>query len=152
MEKVLKSGKFSTLANELASLLSNSVKASTLDVVTKEYPDLDKSKFGYEVVSQADLLGSYAGIVMKYVGAFPVVDALVSSTSPLTAEVVRACAIDEDPTSTKRVKSQRLMPRMNPRWRRLLRCSRWRKDGEEMVPGTSEADKVREGRDAGGVS
>lgn len=71
----MRSVKFSSLANELAAILTTSVKNKTLDVVSRRYPDLDKSQLGYTVVYRDELLKSYAGIILKYTNsnAFPVV-------------------------------------------------------------------------------
>lgn len=97
VEKVLRSGRFSALANELASILNTSVREATLDAVAQDHPDLDKFKYGYEVVSRDDLLEDYATAIVKYARSFLVMEALASAGTLLTVEVVLACSADEDP-------------------------------------------------------
>lgn len=96
VEKQLRSDKFSSLANELASILTILVKNKTLDAVSKKYPDSDKAQFGYKEMDRDVLLRSYAKIILKYADAFLVVESLSTLTSPLIAEAVLACIVDED--------------------------------------------------------
>lgn len=73
------------------------MKASTLDTLAKEYPNLDKSKFGYEVLTPEELLSSYAAAIIEFVGTFPLINELASSGTLLTSESVLACKVDEYP-------------------------------------------------------
>lgn len=96
-EKLLKSMKFSSLANEVAAIITASVRNKPLDAVSASYPDLDKSQFGYAVVDLNELLKSYASIILKYTGTFPIVESLSDLISPLTAEAILACTTNKDP-------------------------------------------------------
>lgn len=88
VEKLLRSNWFSTLASTLGSLLAIPVKASTLDAVVKEYPDVDKSKFRFEVRTDKELLSCYTASIVDFAGSFPHIQKLCSSTEFLTSGVV----------------------------------------------------------------
>lgn len=70
-ERIVQCGSFSALANRLAEVLNKEVEASTLDKVAEDIPGLDKAKYGYEVVSNDDLLHAYAQALKGRVEAFP---------------------------------------------------------------------------------
>lgn len=87
-ERIFRSRKFSTLVNELASLLNTFVVATTLDEVARDYPDLDKTKYGYEVISREELLRDYIEVLLETTEDFPFTGELASSSTLRTAEAI----------------------------------------------------------------
>lgn len=88
--------KFSELARELDSVLNTSVAAAIIDYVAADYPDLDNSKYGYEVMSDDATLRVYAKALSEGMKAFPVLESLASSPIVLIAEAIRAYQVDKD--------------------------------------------------------
>lgn len=79
-------------------MVVNKVAVSkALEDVAADYPDLDKSKYGYEVVTPDDILRGYMETLVEYIHNLPVVEHLASSTTLLTPEAVWECAVDQDP-------------------------------------------------------
>lgn len=76
VERVLLSGQFSAMASKIAA-------------IANDYPDMVKSKYGYEVTSSVDVLLEYAAVVSDYLGKFPVLEELASQSSFLTPETIR---------------------------------------------------------------
>lgn len=82
-ERMVMCGTFSGLASELVAVLNRKVVSSTLKQVAAVHPEVDKSSFGYEEISQDELLASYAEVLAEVVADgvkyFPVVKSLASS-------------------------------------------------------------------------
>lgn len=57
---------------------------------------MDKTN-GREMIPRKKLLRKYVEVLLEQTEAFPVVEKLASSSSLLSAEVVRACPVDKDP-------------------------------------------------------
>lgn len=95
VEKLFRFSRFSYFASRLGSILSIPVRAATLDAVAKKYTDLDKAEFGYETRTDEELLSSYGATIVEYVGTFPLIHKLTSSTELLTPEAVLVCEVDE---------------------------------------------------------
>lgn len=95
-KRLLLSGHFSALANELAELINGSSALLALEEAAKEYPELEVSKFGYERLDDAVLLSRYAEVIRNHLDRIPILNELASSSELLKAEQVAACPTDRD--------------------------------------------------------
>lgn len=67
-----------------------------MDKVAKDYPDLPKEKYGYEVLDDDEVVRTYAEVLLERTLAFLVVEALASRRTLLSADEVRCCPNDPD--------------------------------------------------------
>lgn len=95
-DRIFRSTKFGGLVNALVALLSARYVAACLDRVAKDFPDLNKRKYGYEVIPDDKTLNSYAELLLQETKAFPVVEALASRRGLLSADEIRQCQDDRD--------------------------------------------------------
>lgn len=64
MKRIFRSEWFSTLAKELAAVINTAVVVTTLDKVALDYPNMDKTKYGYEVVRREELLCEHVKVLL----------------------------------------------------------------------------------------
>lgn len=85
-KRLLLSGQFSDLANDLAGLINGNTALFALEEAAKVVPGLDVSKFGYERLEGAALLSRYAEVIRDHLGRLPLLNELASSSELLAAE------------------------------------------------------------------
>lgn len=95
-QRIFRLGKFDTLVADLNDVMTTRKLAETLDKVAEDYPDLDKEKYEYKVILDAQGLRTNVEVLLEHTSAFPVVEALAKRRTLLSATKVSDCAYDRD--------------------------------------------------------